>query len=266
MKIYYDKINKRLVFLNEKADASFWDKQWDFDDFKESVKKRSKNQFVYKTTKKFLKPSKKIKLLEGGCGDGHFVYSLTDDYDMYGIDYATKTVKKINYSFPKLKVFEGDVRKINFPDEYFDGYWSLGVIEHFYDGYDDIATEMQRVVKKGGCLFLTFPYMNPLRKLKAKLGLYQNFNKNLAVDNFYQFALDHKIVLSDLKNVGFNLIYKKPRNGTKGLKDEIKFFKPVILKINQKEELPYKIIRKIISLLTNPFCGHSILLVLKKNK
>jgi len=56
--------------------------------------------------------------------------------------------------------FFSDVRKLNFPDHYFDGYWSLGVIEHFYKGYDEIIHKIYRVLHPGGFLFLTVPEMS----------------------------------------------------------------------------------------------------------
>ena len=44
-------------------------------------------------------------------------------------------------------------------------------IEHFIDGYDAILSEMYRVIKEGGYLFLTVPSMSIIRKVKAALGM-----------------------------------------------------------------------------------------------
>ena len=77
-KKYYDLQNKRLVFVGGNADAQFWDKQWERDDLREVVERNGRrDKFVARVTKKFLEPKKTVKILEGGCGMGHFVYSLS---------------------------------------------------------------------------------------------------------------------------------------------------------------------------------------------
>ena len=48
------------------------------------------------------------------------------------IDYAPKTVEFVNKKFPFLDIRLGDVTKLDFDDNFFDAYWSFGVIEHFY--------------------------------------------------------------------------------------------------------------------------------------
>ncbi len=137
------------------------------------------------------------------------------------------------------------------------------MIEHFYYGYEDILAEMKRVIKKDGYLFLTFPYMSILRKLKVKFNKYKKFKDTTEPDNFYQFALDYKKVLSDLEKIGFELKNKKFLNGKKGLKDEIIVLEPWIRKINQGRGFIYKFLRKILSVTLDFWAAHSVLLILK---
>ncbi|MDD3607708.1 MAG: class I SAM-dependent methyltransferase [Candidatus Moranbacteria bacterium] len=263
---YFDKNNSRLVFQEARSDPDFWDKLWRSDDLKKEILKGKKDRFVSRITKKFIPPSRSNRIIEGGCGKGQFVYSLSlCGYDAYGVDYAKKTIEKINLTMPDLKISCQDVRKMNFPDNFFDGYWSLGVIEHFYEGYDKIVKEAKRVIKPGGYLFLTFPYMSPLRKIKAKLGLYPVFDKNkFQTDFFYQFALNHKNVTAHFARSGFTLIEKMPLDGIKGLKDEIVVFKPVLQKIYGRDKFVLKVISKMISLVFSNVSGHSMLIILKK--
>ena len=135
---YYDKENRRLVYIEENATPEFWDRQWKDEKLKQSILAGAKEHFVFPITKRYLKTGSKI--LEGGCGKGQFVYSLhTRGYDAHGVDFAEKTVEKIRALVPELKIHLGDVRKLEFPDASFDGYWSLGVIEHFPEGYDAIS-------------------------------------------------------------------------------------------------------------------------------
>lgn len=98
-----------------------------------------------------------------------------------------------------------DVRKLDFLYNYFAGYWSIGVIEHLSSGYDDIAKEMSRVIKPGGYLFLSFPYMSYLRRLKSKSRMYIEF-LNQTHHNFYQFALNAIPVIHYFERLGFILI------------------------------------------------------------
>jgi ubiquinone/menaquinone biosynthesis C-methylase UbiE len=264
---YFDKQNNRLVFESSKASAEFWDAHWNIADFKDAVLSGKNDRFVSRYTKKYISPDKSKKILEGGCGKGNLVFSLNfNGYDAYGVDYATNTVTKINNLFPELKITEGDVQKLDFSDDFFDGYWSLGVIEHFYDGYDKITKEMERVIKKGGFLFITVPYLSPFRKLKNKLNQYPLFDENsFNKERFYQFALDYKKVRDDLEKIGFKMIYKKSFDGMKGLKDEILPFKSFLQKIYSNKHIVCRIISFGISKLSSFFAGHSILLIFKKN-
>ena len=68
---------------------------------------------------------------------------------------------------PDLNIDFGDVRSLPYKKSSFDGIWSLGVIEHNWDGYDQILREAHRVLRSGGYFFLAFPSFSPLRKLKV---------------------------------------------------------------------------------------------------
>jgi len=265
---YFDREKNRLVFFNEKATAQYWDRHWESDDFENIVKSGKRNREVLAVTKKFLDPPAGQKILEGGCGRGQIVYALRElGYDAYGVDYAADTVGKTNEKFPELKISLGDVTKLDFSDGFFDAYWSLGVIEHFWDGYGEIASEMARVLKKDGFLFLTFPQLSPLRKLKAKLGAYPNMaDCKMRPEDFYQFGLDWKSVENNFRKHGFRLIGKKSRDGIKGLKGEVKILGSALQKIYNGKSLPAKAAKLAISKAFAPLAGHSKLLIFQKTK
>ncbi|MCF6366600.1 MAG: class I SAM-dependent methyltransferase [Bacteroidales bacterium] len=262
MKRCYDKKNNRLVYFGESSNKDFWDKHWNKNTIEKLYpKKVSFFDYVINTSKKYL--PKGSLILEGGCGTGQQVFKLQNaGYKVIGIDYAEKTVKTVKNAKPELNISLGDVRKLDFPDNYFDAYWSFGVIEHFYDGYFDIIEEMQRILKPNGLLFITFPHMSKFRKRKAKKNKYPLCEKK--PDNFYQFALDEKKVISDLKKHNFNLVSKKHLDGLKGLKDETVFMKKTLQKIYDNRKLLSLIIAKIISITFGKFSSHSILLILRK--
>ncbi len=263
---YFDNKNNRLVFMGKNASPDFWDNQWDVKNFEKIIRNGKNNRLIIKTTTNFIHPDKSKRVLEAGCGNGQFVYAFDElGYDSYGIDYAPKTISRIKEIFFNLKVSVGDVRKIDFPDNYFDGYWSIGVIEHFYEGYIPIITELKRVIKPRGFLFISFPHLSLLRKIKIKLKCYPIFNNTiLEKEEFYQFALDHNQIIEEMQNNNFVLLQKTPYSGTKGLKDEIAFLKPILQKIYDSKNIFVRIFNYGLSLILSRFSSHAILLVFRK--
>lgn len=264
MKRYYDSINNRLVYCKQTASPDFWDSHWRSEVFNNFI--RIRNPFVTKFTRRYLPEGSKI--LEGGCGRGQNVYTLRKiGYCAYGVDFAPETVALVNQYAPELDVQIGDVRSLPFEDGYFDGYWSMGVIEHFFQGYDTILSEMARVVREDGYLFLTFPRMSFLRKIKARIGHYQIVPRGFdpEVHHFYQFALRAENVIDDINRLGFELITKTGFDGLKGLKDEIKPLKRSLQKIYDNSNILTRLIKIIVEPFLSPLSGHCALLVLRKN-
>ncbi len=260
---YYDSLNNRLVYCEQVASPDFWDSHWRAADFEKAI--RSGSRFVTRWTRQYLPAGSRV--LEGGCGRGQNVYALRQaGYGAFGVDFAYETVSLVNRYAPELDVRKGDVRNLPFEDGFFDGYWSLGVIEHFYQGYGPILREMARVLRGGGYLFLTFPRMSFLRKMKAQLGHYPVMP--VAFDpegsHFYQFALDTENVIDALKLAGFRLIAETGYAGLKGFKDEAGPLKPFLQRIYNSSSLGARMIKVVAESLLNPWCGHSALLVLRK--
>ncbi len=262
---YFDSKNNRLVFMEHSPTEEFWSNHWlEDNNFLKRVKAGAEYGIVRRFTDKFIK--KPAKVLDGGCGIGQNVYGLKKwGYNSYGIDFADKVIKKTKENFPELNISAQDVRSLNFPDNYFDGYWSVGVIEHFTEGYGEVIKEAKRVIKKGGYLFLTVPWFSPLRKLKARLGKYPKFSDMIDMNNFYEFMLDEKEVIKSIEKQGFKCVLKHPHDAVKGIKDEVKSLKWIMKKIYNAKGIFFKGVRFVFSLLLAPFAGHIILLVFKKN-
>ena len=257
---YYDKQNKCLVYIDTGANGAFWDSIWNVDNFEELVKIKN-NPFIIDNTKRYLPTGSRI--LEGGCGRGDKVYALySHGYDVYGVDYAKETIKKINRCVPEIKVTYGDVRKLDFEDGFFDGYWSLGVIEHFYNGYDEIINEMYRVLKHGGVLFMTVPSMSCIRKFKAKVGRYPQYLENEEmVKNFYQFVLNPKQVIKKFENKGFKLLEIRKIEGVYGVSNEVNFLGRVFQYLYNSNTLA---IRKMTEIIANTFANHLSFYIMKR--
>jgi SAM-dependent methyltransferase len=113
---------------------------------------------------KYLTP--KSRILEAGCGFGGWCEWLARrGHDPIGLEYHEDIVAMSHDFNPEAKVELGDVKTVNYPNESFDSYISLGVIEHFEDGPQEALSEAYRVLKPGAIAFITTPYLNPIRRL-----------------------------------------------------------------------------------------------------
>ncbi|MBF0331378.1 MAG: class I SAM-dependent methyltransferase [Candidatus Omnitrophica bacterium] len=206
-------------------------------------------------------------ILEGGCGCGEHVAALVNNnYHAIGIDSATKTVLAITRRSPRFDIRPGDIQAIPFPDDYFAGYLSLGVIEHFEGGYARALSEMRRVIKDDGYLFLAFPYMSPIRKIKSWIRAYPLWTNSKMPEDFYQFALDVKSVVCDLRQLGFYLIQSLPMDNDNGLREELPSAHAWIGKLHayKGKSILIRILRRMATALASTLSAHSVLLVLQK--
>lgn len=263
---YYDKTGRRLVYITESATPEFWDHHWE-KQVKETYFSPPAHRTTVWITKKYLPVGATI--LEGGCGMGDKVYALHKaGFKAKGIDYAQTTVEMIKQHWPHLDISLGDVRELPFPSESFDGYWSLGVIEHFIDGYNEIAKEIARVLRPGGYLFLTFPMMNPIRRMRAESGAYQTLeiNDDSLSQNFYQYALDPDSVIEEFTSLGFTVVQRGGLSSFDCLAEETRWFKPVDALLHL---LPFGLRTKlgvIADMALGRYFGHVALLVLRRNE
>jgi SAM-dependent methyltransferase len=260
---YYDRARRRLVFIEGTADPSYWDRLWDPGDLRPQIV-APRNRFVVGTTKRYLRRGARI--LEGGCGRGDKVYSLRKHgYDALGVDSAERTVKRINEVMPDLKILPGDVRDLQFDDGSFDGYWSLGVIEHFYNGYEPVMWEMHRVLKTGGLLFLEAPAMSWIRRFKAGRGMYPEYAETPElVRDFFQFALDPAAVIADFEKGGFKLVEHGYPNDVEGLMEEMSLLRRPLQFLYESRHAPVKAMRICVGSVTRLFAANTAYYVFRK--
>ncbi|GCL63485.1 class I SAM-dependent methyltransferase [Pseudaquabacterium pictum] len=205
---WHDARGRRLIETHHGATPAYWDRKWSSAPV--AVYDAAAVRPYIATTRRWLPPQS--RLLEGGCGNGGKMAALLDaGYQVTGIDYAEATVARLQSARPGWDVRVGDVFRLDQPDASYDGYWSFGVIEHFWDGYQGLLAEAGRVLRPGGMLFLTFPALSPLRRTKAALRLYRPWPvadgtgaaATAAPADFYQFMLDPQTVCAQLRTAGF---------------------------------------------------------------
>ena len=106
-------------------------------------------------------------ILDLGCGFGWFEkFSIENNCkEIVGLDVVDTDFELIteNLKSEKLKLVVGTANKLNFKDKYFDTVTAWEVIEHIPNGTEkDMLLEIERVLKKGGILYLSTPFSNPI--------------------------------------------------------------------------------------------------------
>ena len=263
--LWWPKGNK-LIFIESEASPEFWDKHWKNDDWRAAVTRSRHSRLWSEIIKKYL-PNKECRILEGGCGSGNLVDAMTFwGYDAIGVDNASRTIANIKDVAPDLNIQLGDVRRLTFADNYFDGYLSLGVIEHFWDGFDEILSEMHRVLRIGGYAFVTYPCVSPLDRIKVFFGGYPKFDDTKSPKDFYQFALNLRETRKLFEAKGFACMATRRLAGLMGIERVIPDFARInsrLSKLSTKSRL-LRLSVGVITTVLAPFSGHIALMVMKK--
>jgi SAM-dependent methyltransferase len=96
---------------------------------------------------------KEHKILEAGCGGGRVLRHLASEgFDVMGIEFDPGIVAALAQADPRLRVARGDIRRLEFPDAFFDVvlcFGAMGVLEH---DLDRGLSELRRVLRRPGTL------------------------------------------------------------------------------------------------------------------
>jgi ubiquinone/menaquinone biosynthesis C-methylase UbiE len=179
------------------VDAKIYNKEYyltvcpGFEEFKESSGKK-----LHLRVEKLLNQlriSKDMRVLDVGCGRGDIALYLGKNLnEVFGIDYSKEAIGiansiKNNFSKSmqkKVHFMVMNIKKLSFPDNYFDVVICIDVLEHLYKEEAEYALrEMKRVLKKNGILFLqtginkllydfTYKYyIFPMNKILTKIDM-----------------------------------------------------------------------------------------------
>jgi SAM-dependent methyltransferase len=206
------------------------------------------------------------RVLEGGCGRANKVKAMADaGFNPIGIDFAEASVKQARLDYPGLDIRQGDVRSLDFPDRFFDGYWSIGVIEHFWTGYDPILAEAARVLRPDGLLFLSAPWLSPYRKYKVRTGGYPRVDCSGEPDSFYQFALSREEVCAQLALHGFRPLRWYGRAcEISMMEDMTTITRQASWLLGSRGSFVKRVLRRAVVGTLNSYCGHSFLAIAKR--
>lgn len=102
------------------------------------------------------------KIIEIGCGSGRdAARSLADGYDIIAMDGSKGLLAEIPRFHPELKdrlLFGILPCRFDFPDGYFDGFYSVACLMHLYEkDLPETLKELNRIIKKGGKGLVSIP-------------------------------------------------------------------------------------------------------------
>jgi SAM-dependent methyltransferase len=251
----------RLIYLDEKATPEFWDQRWRAEGKPGPVSSRDE---VATVTCKYL--VRGARVLEGGCGRANKVKAMAlAGFRATGVDFAEDSVRQARLNYPDLDIRQGDVRSLEFPDDHFDGYWSIGVIEHFWEGYGRILAEAARVVRPNGYLFLTAPWLSPYRVGRVRKNGYPVVAYQTEPETFYQFALSRAEVVAQIAQCGFELIrWQGHASEVSMMEDMVACKRSVHWLFGSRGSIVKRVLRKAVARAMNPYCGHSFLAVARR--
>jgi ubiquinone/menaquinone biosynthesis C-methylase UbiE len=143
---------------------------------------------------------KKGKILDAGCGEGrNLVYFIRNNYQVFGIDKNEDSIQMLKYlatsvnpSYPADRFTVGNINDLPYKDHAFDAVISSAVL-HFAESKTEFLqqlSELSRVLKKGGLLFLR---MATLLGMEDKVEPLEN-GKYLLPDGSVRFLLTRNLL------------------------------------------------------------------------
>lgn len=196
--------------------SNFWSKTVQSTELLDTSRKEKFNENNRKLWFNLLQIRNDLKVLEVGCGSGHFTNMIKTYYptcEVYGIDLDDNNIKFAKNESKKLNIDVhyqvADVKHLPFEDNSFDIVFSHTLIEHL--PFDDFIKEQKRVLKKGGKLIIMRVDMvkkndKPFMYLEDEINqVYSgiSYPKNTNVGGYLE---DPDITMQRLDQYGFNKI------------------------------------------------------------
>jgi SAM-dependent methyltransferase len=147
-------------------------------------------------------------LLDAGCGDGrNLVYFLRNGFDVFGVDSTPRSVEYVRLlaarlapGLPADNFIVSNVEKMPFADNRFDLVISSAVLHFAADEkqFDEMLTEMWRVLRPGGMLFARLASSIGIEGLVTPLG-----GRQFALpDGTTRFLVDEQMLAAAERRLG----------------------------------------------------------------
>jgi len=151
-----------MKLQNKKAEKEFFDR-FDKEGGYDVLEKSGYEKFI-DFMKSKINPSKKLVILDMGCGSGvftSFIKKAFKNSKVIGVDISKGCIERARKEYPKIEFVIDDVEKTKFKSNSVDVIWYSGILHHFPD-FTKVATEAFRLLKPGGLFFSYDPnFFNP---------------------------------------------------------------------------------------------------------
>jgi SAM-dependent methyltransferase len=129
--------------------------------------------YLRKTYKRIL-PSYKGRILDVGCGSKPYRHLFGPIEEYLGLDV---------YASSDVDIIVEPGKPWPLPDQSFDVIFASQVLEHV-ENLDDILEEMNRVLRVGGHLIMTFPFLYNEHGTPYDFRRFTKYNSDILMDNF----------------------------------------------------------------------------------
>ena len=152
--------------------------------------------------KKFLKYLKGKKVLDLGCGPGRDSRYLSNQgLKVYSIDASQEMVREAKKRAPRAIVSQMDMRKLDFPEDYFNGVWANFSLLHLEKKeLLKVLQDIYQVSKPEGLLFIG------LKKGTKEQWEKEELDEKLKM--FYSYYTKEELT-QRVKDAGFEMISVK---------------------------------------------------------
>lgn len=155
LKMYHQRLHKG-------DSPALWEETWEQTSFEEALR-FCEHDPLRPLFERYTPPG--TVMLEGGCGQGQYVaHYEARGVRVVGLDFAQSTLAILRSRYADLMLCTGDVSALPFRDGAFDLYYSGGVVEHFETGAGPALAEAKRVLRPGGVLLISVPYVSLMRR------------------------------------------------------------------------------------------------------
>lgn len=151
-----------------------------------------------------------VRALDFGCGSGCFSYLLAKNgYEVTGIDldFTPLQLVKEKIDFPSnIKFMEGDIFKLDIPNNSFDVIFALDVLEHI-ENLSEYIELFKKVLAPNGIIVVSGPTENMLYKIGRKIAG-ERFTGDYHVTNISKIKEEFKahLKVSTIKKLIFPFV------------------------------------------------------------
>ena len=152
---------------------------------------------LFKPLKFYIREIKAGKVLDVGCAYGFMLEKFPDTFEKFGIDISDYAIAEAKKRLLNAILTVSNIEDVlPFTEEFFDIVICNDVLEHL-ENPENALNNIQRVLKRGGILYLTAPNLNWVRK---KIFAYADKKE-------YHISLfPHEALLNLLVKSGFEII------------------------------------------------------------